>query len=166
MTNMPAKLDLRSPAGKTLIAGDSRPREKPLYSGRERPRAWLPPFAFPRIEAPPPPPRVRGVPSLDPAMPEDPLEILRKTAALARLDLDEAQAGVLSRDLEVILAHFRVLAAVDVEGVEPTTGATVLQDVARPDVPRPSLSPLDALGGAPDRRGEHYALPETLEGES
>jgi len=99
-------------------------------------------------------------------MPEDPLEILRKTAALARLDLDEAQAGALARDLEAILAHFRVLATVDVAGVEPTAAATPsLRDVARPDVPRPGLSADEALFGAPDRRGELYALPETLEGE-
>ncbi len=97
-------------------------------------------------------------------MPEKPLELLKKTAELARLELGEEQAASLAGEIESILAHFAILSTVDVEGVEPTRGATPLADVKRPDDPRPSLEVEDSLANAPDRRGEFFGVPKTLGG--
>ena len=98
-------------------------------------------------------------------MPEDPLELLKKTADLARLELDEDELTSLAGDVEAILGHFAVLASIDVEGVEPTLGATPLEDVKRPDEPRPSLPQDRALANAPDRRDEFFGVPKTIGGE-
>lgn len=97
-------------------------------------------------------------------MPESQLELLRRTAALARLELTEEEARTFAGEVEAILDHFRILASLDVEGVEPTLGATPLEDVKRPDESRPSLSVDRTLGNAPDRRGDFFGVPKTIGG--
>jgi aspartyl-tRNA(Asn)/glutamyl-tRNA(Gln) amidotransferase subunit C len=99
-------------------------------------------------------------------MPESKLDLLQKTAELARLELNDEQARALGPQFDAILAHFEILAAVDVEGVPPTRGATDLADVRRQDLIQES-GPFEALlANAPDRQGEHYGVPKTIgEGE-
>jgi len=93
------------------------------------------------------------------------LELLRQTAALARLELNDDEARALSPQFDAILAHFEVLASLDTEGVPPTLGATDLRDVKRPDEPRPSGLSEALLEGAPDRRERYFGVPKTLGGE-
>jgi aspartyl-tRNA(Asn)/glutamyl-tRNA(Gln) amidotransferase subunit C len=97
---------------------------------------------------------------------DDPrLELLRRTAQLARLALSEEESRTLAPELDAILEHFRVLAEVDTEGVPPCAGVSDLRDVLRPDEPRPSGLDERLLEGAPDRRGRHYGVPRALGGE-
>ncbi|MCB9915709.1 MAG: Asp-tRNA(Asn)/Glu-tRNA(Gln) amidotransferase subunit GatC [Planctomycetes bacterium] len=96
-------------------------------------------------------------------MDESPLETLRRTAALARLRLDDAEAQGLSRDVAAILAHFQALAALDVAGVVPTLGGTPLEDVKRADEPRPCMRRDALLANAPDPRDAFLGVPKTLE---
>ena len=96
-------------------------------------------------------------------MPDLPEDLLRRTAALARLELREEEVQALTRDFESILGHFHALAALDVEDVEPTLGGTLLEDVRREDEPRDSL-PRDAwMGVAPDPREGFLAVPKTIQ---
>ncbi|MFT7667832.1 MAG: aspartyl-tRNA(Asn)/glutamyl-tRNA(Gln) amidotransferase subunit C [Planctomycetota bacterium] len=92
------------------------------------------------------------------------LELLKKTAELARLQLSDAEAQSLAPQFDAILEHFEVLSQVDVEGVEPTFGAFGLLDVKRPDVPHES-GPFDALlDNSPDRHDEHFGVPKVIGG--
>ena len=93
----------------------------------------------------------------------DPSLVL-KTAALARLEITAEEARVLAPQFAAILAQFQVLAELDVEGVEPTTGAPGQADVTRGDEPRPSWPREALLLGAPDPREGFYAVPKTIGG--
>jgi len=96
-------------------------------------------------------------------MPDPEEDLLEKTASLARLELSAAEKEALAPQFAAILAHFQVLASVEVEGVPPTLGATELCDVRRPDEPRPS-GPFEALlDNAPDRRGPHFGVPRVID---
>jgi len=56
---------------------------------------------------------------------------VRKIAALARLDLDEARIPALAAELSGILAHMEALNAVDTTDVPPTAGGGGNQDGMR-----------------------------------
>jgi aspartyl-tRNA(Asn)/glutamyl-tRNA(Gln) amidotransferase subunit C len=93
------------------------------------------------------------------------LETVRRVASLARLALTEAETKAFAGQFARTLEHFQVLAKLDVDGVEATTGAPGLVDVTRPDVPRPSLAPDLVLDAAPERDGAFYAVPKTVGGD-
>lgn len=90
------------------------------------------------------------------------IERVRKAAALARLEITDDEVRTLGPQFARILEHFRALAALDVEGVEPTTGATSLTDVLRPDVPRPSPGTERMLAGAPEGEDGFFRVPKTI----
>ncbi|MFT7487471.1 MAG: aspartyl-tRNA(Asn)/glutamyl-tRNA(Gln) amidotransferase subunit C [Candidatus Paceibacteria bacterium] len=92
-------------------------------------------------------------------------DLLRKTAALARLELSEAEMTKIAPEFRRILGAFEGLAKVDVEGVPPTLGATDLQDIKRPDEPRPAMDTDLLLNGSPDRQGEYFGVPKTIGGD-
>jgi aspartyl-tRNA(Asn)/glutamyl-tRNA(Gln) amidotransferase subunit C len=93
-------------------------------------------------------------------------DTVRRIAALARLSIDEEEVRALGADFARILAHFESLAALDVEGVEPTAGATDVADVLRKDRPRPSLPPDAVLANAPERVDDFYSVPKTVGGDA
>jgi aspartyl-tRNA(Asn)/glutamyl-tRNA(Gln) amidotransferase subunit C len=95
-------------------------------------------------------------------MPESKLELLHRTASLARLELTPLEAAQLAPQFESILGHFEILAAIDVDGIPPTLGASDLCDVKRADLPRPSELVQALLANAPDRRETYYAVPKTI----
>jgi len=74
---------------------------------------------------------------------------VRKTAELARIELDDESANRLRSDMERIVAYVDKLAELDVDGVEPTCHAVPLSDVLRPDAEEPSFSRDDILANAP-----------------
>ena len=93
------------------------------------------------------------------------IELVRRAAALARLELAAAEEAVLAEEFARILEHFRVLEEVDVEGVEPMTGATRVLDVTRPDEPRAIEIAFPLLDSAPAARDGFYGVPKTVGGE-
>ena len=99
-------------------------------------------------------------------MPESDPDLVRRTAALARLDVTDEDVARLGADFANILAAFEGLAAVDVEGVDPLVGMAAAESVTRPDEVRPSLDRDAALAPAPDRRDEFFGVPKTLGGDS
>lgn len=89
---------------------------------------------------------------------------VRHVARLARLSLtaDEEQRFV--QQLSAILDAVATLEQVDTSEVPPTLHATAGERaVVRPDEPRPSLDPDDALANAPARVGTSFAVPKIIE---
>lgn len=80
-------------------------------------------------------------------------------ARLARLRLDDAELERMSKELSGILDHVERISELDLEGVEPTTHVIELQNVLRPDEPRPSWPREQVLEVAPDPAGEAFRVP-------
>ena len=93
------------------------------------------------------------------------LETVRKIAALARLDIQGAEAEALAAQFARILEHFQVLARLDVRDVEAMLGASREGSVLRDDEPRPCLPAERILASAPARRGDFYSVPRTVGGD-
>ena len=86
---------------------------------------------------------------------------VRHLEALAALRLSDDARRRMVADLQHILAYMEQLAAIDVEGVEPTATATSASggNVLREDMVIPSL-PVDVvLRSAPDARAPFYRVP-------
>lgn len=80
-------------------------------------------------------------------------------ARLSRLRLSETEIDTLAGELSSILDHVDKLAEVDIEGVEPTSHVVPLENVLRPDEPRPSLDRDVALSQAPDPADGAFRVP-------
>jgi aspartyl-tRNA(Asn)/glutamyl-tRNA(Gln) amidotransferase subunit C len=98
-------------------------------------------------------------------MSDSDLDTVYKVAALARLDVHEAEARALASQFARTLEHFKVLERLDVEGVEPMTGGSRHSDVQRDDVPVPSLDLERILANAPKRVDGFYSVPKTVGGD-
>ena len=80
-------------------------------------------------------------------------------ARLSRLRLGDEELDPLAGELSSILDHVDKLAEVDIEGVEPTSHVVPLENVLRPDEPRPSLERDVALSQAPDPEDGAFRVP-------
>lgn len=80
-------------------------------------------------------------------------------ARLARLELSETEIETMAAELSGILEHVDRIAAVDLEGVEPTSHVVALENVFRADEPAPSLPRERALEGAPDPADGAFRVP-------
>ncbi len=85
-------------------------------------------------------------------------------ARLARLKLSTDEAKTFAEQLGRILAYVRQLEQLDTAGVEPLVHPLSATDVLREDLPRPGLSPEEALANAPQRHGEFFRVPALLDG--
>ncbi len=85
-------------------------------------------------------------------------------AHLARLGLTRDELDHLEGELNHILDQYRVLAELDTESIPPTAQTIELVNILRDDVPVPSLTPDQALAGAPERSGDHFVVPVVVEG--
>jgi aspartyl-tRNA(Asn)/glutamyl-tRNA(Gln) amidotransferase subunit C len=98
---------------------------------------------------------------------------VRYVAALANLELSDAEVARLQTDLDGILEHMDSLNEIDTTGVEPM--AQVLFDVAqtsgparqisvlRDDVLVPPLGNAAALANAPDAGSGYFKVPQVIE---
>jgi aspartyl-tRNA(Asn)/glutamyl-tRNA(Gln) amidotransferase subunit C len=71
-------------------------------------------------------------------------------AKLARLRLEEDEVERMAGELSGILEHVDRIGTLDLEGVEPTSHVVELENVLRPDRPRPSWPRDRMLEAAPD----------------
>jgi aspartyl-tRNA(Asn)/glutamyl-tRNA(Gln) amidotransferase subunit C len=94
--------------------------------------------------------------SLDPAT-------VRRIATLARIRVDEAQITHLRDELNGILGWIEQLNEVNVDGVEPLTGAAQMALKMRADVVTDGGYPEKVLANAPERIGNFYAVPKVVE---
>jgi aspartyl-tRNA(Asn)/glutamyl-tRNA(Gln) amidotransferase subunit C len=95
-------------------------------------------------------------------MPIDP-EAVDHVARLARLDLSPDERRRIAAELTQILEHAERIQALDLDGVEPTSHALPLANVLRADEVRPSLSPEEALAGAPLAEDSRFRVPRIIE---
>ena len=83
-------------------------------------------------------------------------------AHLARIDLSDAELDHLAPQLAVILESVAVVSGVAADDIEPTSHAVPLSNVFRPDENRPSLTPDQALAGAPAVEQQRFSVPRIL----
>ena len=94
--------------------------------------------------------------SLDPAA-------VRRIARLARIRVEEAQLAPLGQELSGILAWIEQLNEVNIDGVEPLSGAANMALRLREDVVSDGGDLEGVLANAPDRAGSFYAVPKVVE---
>jgi aspartyl-tRNA(Asn)/glutamyl-tRNA(Gln) amidotransferase subunit C len=87
------------------------------------------------------------------------IDDLRHVAALARLGLDEARAHQLVGELNTILDHMSVLAAVETEGVGETAAMSAVAGPLRADHGPPIPLARSPEGFAPVMRDGFFLVP-------
>ena len=80
-------------------------------------------------------------------------------ARLARLRLTDEEVERMTGELSLILDHIERISALDLDDVPPTSHVVELENVLRPDVPRPSLPRATALAEAPDADEMGFRVP-------
>jgi aspartyl-tRNA(Asn)/glutamyl-tRNA(Gln) amidotransferase subunit C len=80
-------------------------------------------------------------------------------AKLARLKLTEEEVERMAGELSTILEAIEQISELDLEGVQPTSHVIDLENVLRPDEPRPCLPRERALENAPDATEEGFRVP-------
>ena len=94
--------------------------------------------------------------SLDPAT-------VRRIAALARIHIEESEVATLQGELNGILGWIEQLNEVNVDGVEPLTGAAQMAMKMRDDVVSDGGYPEKVLANAPERADDFYVVPKVVE---
>ena len=80
-------------------------------------------------------------------------------ARLARLELTEDELERMAGELSTILDHVERMNELDLDGVEPTSHVVALENVLRPDDPRPSWPREAVLEPAPDPDEGAFRVP-------
>jgi aspartyl-tRNA(Asn)/glutamyl-tRNA(Gln) amidotransferase subunit C len=80
-------------------------------------------------------------------------------ARLARLELSDSEIERMSAELSTILEHIERIGELDLAEVEPTTHVVELENVLRPDEPRPSWPRERVLEQAPDPSEGAFRVP-------
>jgi aspartyl-tRNA(Asn)/glutamyl-tRNA(Gln) amidotransferase subunit C len=80
-------------------------------------------------------------------------------AKLARLKLTDEELEKMASELSGILEHVEHINELDLEEVEPTSHVVAIENVLRPDRPRPSWSRDEVLERAPDPAGGSFRVP-------
>ncbi|MCX6452077.1 MAG: Asp-tRNA(Asn)/Glu-tRNA(Gln) amidotransferase subunit GatC [Actinobacteria bacterium] len=83
-------------------------------------------------------------------------------AQLARIELEASEIDHLAGQLEVILGAVARVQEIAGADVAPTSHPLPLKNVFRPDVIRPSLTPEEALSGAPASEEQRFRVPQIL----
>ena len=84
-------------------------------------------------------------------------------AALARIDLRPDELDRLASQLDGILEAVAAVQELAGDDVPATSHPMPLTNVTRPDEPRPSLTPQEALSGAPATAEQRFRVPRILE---
>ena len=85
-----------------------------------------------------------------------------KLAALARIEMSEEELVSLSSQFGTILDAVARVQEVNLDGVIPTSHPQPIQNVFREDEVRPSLTPEQALSGAPAQEEQRFRVPQIL----
>ena len=83
-------------------------------------------------------------------------------AKLARIDMSEAELDHLAQEMDVILGAVARVQEVAASDVPPTSHPIPVHNVVREDVVHPSLTPQEALSGAPAQAEERFKVPQIL----
>ena len=82
-------------------------------------------------------------------------------ARLANLSLSDDEVARMSEQLSGILDHVQALAGLELGEVPPTAHALDLENVTRPDHPRPSWPLDEVLANAPAAQDGAFRVPPT-----
>ena len=85
-----------------------------------------------------------------------------KLAALARIEMSEEELVSLSSQFGMILDAVARVQEVNLDGVIATSHPQPIQNVFREDQVRPSLTPGQALSGAPAQEEQRFRVPQIL----
>ena len=85
-----------------------------------------------------------------------------KLAGLARIEMSDEELVALSNEFTVILDAVARVQEVASADVAATSHPLPLRNVFRPDVVIQSLSPADALSGAPAQEEQRFRVPQIL----
>lgn len=88
---------------------------------------------------------------------------VRRIATLARIRVEEHEVEPLRQELNGILGWIEQLNEVDIDGVEPLTGALNMAAAMRADVVNDGGYPDAVLANAPERIGDFYVVPKVVE---
>jgi aspartyl-tRNA(Asn)/glutamyl-tRNA(Gln) amidotransferase subunit C len=80
-------------------------------------------------------------------------------AKLARLKLTDDEVERMASELSGILEHVEHINELELEDVEPTSHVVAVENVLRPDEPRPSWPREQVLERAPDPAGGAFRVP-------
>lgn len=83
-------------------------------------------------------------------------------AALANLELDEAEIERFAKQLGDILSYANQVQKIDTTGVPPTASVVGRHAADRADAVRPSLDRSEALANAPDANAGLFRVPRVL----
>ncbi|MCC7540028.1 MAG: Asp-tRNA(Asn)/Glu-tRNA(Gln) amidotransferase subunit GatC [Deltaproteobacteria bacterium] len=89
---------------------------------------------------------------------------VRKVAALARLELDDAEVATMATELSSILGYVASLDTLVVSSVEPTAHAVASVSPLRDDIAEEGLRRDEALAAAPQTFGGAFVVPKVKEG--
>lgn len=81
---------------------------------------------------------------------------------LSRLELKDEELDHFAGQLDEIIAAVARVSEVAGEDVPPTSHPLPLTNVMRPDTVKPSLTPQQALSGAPAQEQERFKVPQIL----
>jgi aspartyl-tRNA(Asn)/glutamyl-tRNA(Gln) amidotransferase subunit C len=85
-----------------------------------------------------------------------------KLAALARIEMSEEELVSLSSQFGMILDAVARVQEVNLDGVIATSHPQPIQNIFREDQVRPSLTPEQALSGAPAQEEQRFRVPQIL----
>jgi aspartyl-tRNA(Asn)/glutamyl-tRNA(Gln) amidotransferase subunit C len=87
-----------------------------------------------------------------------------RIAALARLDLSEAERELFVHQLSHVLEYAEQIQSIDTTGVPPTSHVLSQTPANRPDQSRPGLTTEEALANAPDPSTQNtlFRVPRVL----
>ncbi len=85
-----------------------------------------------------------------------------KLAGLARIEMSEDELASLASQFGMILDAVARVQEVNLDGVVATSHPQPIKNVFREDVVSPSLSPEQALSGAPAQEEQRFRVPQIL----
>jgi aspartyl-tRNA(Asn)/glutamyl-tRNA(Gln) amidotransferase subunit C len=89
-------------------------------------------------------------------------EEVEHVAHLARLNLDEQELVLMTKQLDNILSYVEKLKELDTENIEPTTHAFSISNAFRDDTVKDSLSQKTALANCEKQNGECFVVPRII----
>ena len=90
-------------------------------------------------------------------------ETIAYAAALAKLELSGGERERLKKDLSEILEYIDRMNELDTDGVEPMSHGLPVTNVFREDVVTNGEDRENLLANAPDRSGDSFRVPRTVE---
>ncbi|MCY4106327.1 MAG: Asp-tRNA(Asn)/Glu-tRNA(Gln) amidotransferase subunit GatC [Chloroflexi bacterium] len=89
-------------------------------------------------------------------------DVVCHIAALARLELNEAEIALFQKQLSAVLAHFQKISEVDTHKLPKSTRPSVTPDQLRPDLASPPLAIEQVLANAPEQQDDQFRVPAVL----